>query len=116
MPRGGYFKLLLYCFTGDRTIEKTGAWAARSHLLRNSLALYRVHVHRSGRKITHTAQFIIQYLPVLVAASSISVVPFSFTTHCRLPNMQTPTLPGKLFILGRPSGSTLSTKKMRILM
>ena len=80
MPRGGYFKLLLYCFTGDRTIEKTGAWAARSHLLRNSLALYRVHVHRSGRKITHTAQFIIQYLPVLVAASSISVVPFSLPT------------------------------------
>ena len=30
--------------------------------------------------------------------------------------MQTPELPSKLFILGRPSGSTLSTKKMRILM
>ena len=39
-----------------------------------------MHVHRSGRKITHTAQFIIQYLPRSSLPRRLSVVPFSLRT------------------------------------
>ena len=57
---------------------------------------------------------LIQHLPVLVAAS-LSVVPFSLHRTVVRPICRLPHSPAR-FILGRPSGSTLSTKKMRILM
>ena len=69
---------------------------------------------------THPAQFIVQYLPVLVVVSSPFFLPtllVSFSKICRLPNSEFATL----FRLGRfhrccLSGRTLSMKKVRILM
>ena len=60
-------------------------------MLRNSLALGACP-QRYGRKITHTAQFIIQYLPALVAALSECRPLFLTNTAvrpiCRLPHSQ----------------------------